>query len=61
MAVFIIFGGLIMGQKWNAPINPAIEKGKTSMGSGHAKKALAGDVFWMRGDGAAGKPCRHNT
>ncbi len=60
MAVFIIFGGLIMGQKWNAPISPATVKEKTSMDSGHAKKALAGDVFWKREDGAAGKPCRHN-
>jgi len=42
---FVIFGGLIMDQKWNAPINPATVREKTNTAFGRAKKALAEDVF----------------
>ena len=45
MAVFIIFGGLIMGQKWNAPINLATVREKTNTAFGRAKKASEEGVF----------------
>jgi len=59
--VIVIFGGLIMEQKWNAPINPATEREKTNTAIGRAKKALAEGVFWKRGGGAAEKFCRHSV